>query len=211
MKLRIATVTAIALAVIPSVAVGSPSTPADPPMPSPPSSYRAPLWPLPPVLGAKPVPPGPPRGHRPGPGRPHAVHATHGTRTVRMASVPVRTLRAVNARRRAAGCPPVRLRHALNQAARRHSASMARQHRLSHSEPGGSSPARRMRAAGYHPRYAAENLSSGHTTAREAVDAWMHSPRHRDVILTCRYTHAGVGVAAGEGGPWWTLLLGNGH
>ncbi|MGI5529823.1 CAP domain-containing protein [Streptomyces syringium] len=128
-----------------------------------------------------------------------------------MASGRVHTLKAVNDRRRAAGCPPVRLRRALNRAAQRHSASMARQHRLSHSEPGGSSPARRMRAAGYHPRYAAENLASGHTTAREAVDAWMHSPRHRDVVLTCRYAHAGVGVAAGEGGPWWTLLLGNGH
>ncbi|MBP2404593.1 CAP domain-containing protein [Streptomyces syringium] len=208
MKLRIATVTAIALAVLPTVAVGSPSTPADPPVPSPPPYYQAPPWPLPPAPGAKPVRPAPPRIHRPRTGRPHAAH---GSRTVRVASARVHTLKAVNDRRRAAGCPPVRLRRALNRAAQRHSVSMARQHRLSHSEPGGSSPARRMRAAGYHPRYAAENLSSGHTTAREAVDAWMHSPRHRDVILTCRYAHAGVGVAAGEGGPWWTLLLGNGH
>ncbi|MFV8128949.1 CAP domain-containing protein [Streptomyces syringium] len=207
MKLPIATVTAIALAVLPTVTVGSPSTPADPPAPSP-LPYLAPLRPLPPVPGAKPVHPRPPRGHRPGPGRPHTAR---GSRTVRVASVRVHTLKSVNDRRRAAGCPPVRLRRALNRAAQRHSASMARQHRLSHSEPGGSSPARRMRAAGYHPRYAAENLASGHTTTREAVDAWMHSPRHRDVILTCRYAHAGVGMAAGEGGPWWTLLLGNGH
>jgi uncharacterized protein YkwD len=64
---------------------------------------------------------------------------------------------------------------------------MARRQRLTHTGSDGSSPAARMRDASDHPGYIAEN------------------------ILTCRYIHAGVGVASGRGGPWWTLDLATGY
>jgi len=42
-----------------------------------------------------------------------------------------------------------------------------------------------------------ENLAVGQKTAKEAVDAWMKSPAHRDAILNPDYTQLGVGVKSG--------------
>jgi uncharacterized protein YkwD len=88
---------------------------------------------------------------------------------------------------------------------------MARGQRLSHTGSDGSSPAARMRAVGYHPRHSAEVIASGAGTPEAAVRTWMDSAPHRAIVLTCRYTHAGAGVAGGSGGPWWTLDLATGH
>ncbi|MBD2819039.1 CAP domain-containing protein [Streptomyces parvulus] len=108
---------------------------------------------------------------------------------------------AVNRRREEAGCSPVRLHAALDRAAQKHSAAMARSRRLTHTGADGSSPADRMRAAGYRVGSAGENVAAGADTAEAAVAVWMRSAPHRDILLTCRYTHAGVGRAKGSGGP----------
>ncbi|MFD0549196.1 CAP domain-containing protein [Streptomyces rectiviolaceus] len=113
----------------------------------------------------------------------------------------------INRRRTEARCPRVRLQRSLNRAARAHSADMADRQRLTHTGGDGSRPADRMRAAGYRPAFSGEALASGSTTAGAAVRRWMESPPHRAIILGCRYTHAGVGVAAGPNGPWWTVDL----
>ncbi|WP_237330887.1 CAP domain-containing protein [Streptomyces sp. BA2] len=113
----------------------------------------------------------------------------------------------INQRRTEAGCPRIRLRHSLNRAAQGHSADMARHERLTHRGHDGSRPADRMRAAGYRPASSGEVLVVGPTTAGAAVERWMDSPPHRAIILACRYTHAGVGVAAGDNGPWWAVDL----
>ncbi|MFF8014100.1 CAP domain-containing protein [Streptomyces sp. NPDC007929] len=118
---------------------------------------------------------------------------------------------AVNRQRARADCRPLRLRSALNRAAQRHSADMAREQRLTHTGSDGSSPAARMRDAGYHPGYIAESIAAGPGTPESVVRTWIDSPEHRDIILTCRYIHAGVGVANGRGGPWWTLDLATGY
>jgi uncharacterized protein YkwD len=88
---------------------------------------------------------------------------------------------------------------------------MARRHRLTHTGADGSTPGERMRAAGYRPDSVAETVTAGPAGARAAVDVWMRSSAHRAILLTCRYTHAGVGRATGPGGPWWTLDLASGH
>jgi uncharacterized protein YkwD len=118
---------------------------------------------------------------------------------------------AVNRQRKKAGCSPVRRHTALTRAARGHSAAMARRHRLTHTGADGSSPADRMRAAGYRVRSAGENVTAGSGTAEAAVTVWMRSAPHRAILLTCRFTHAGVGRAQGSGGPWWTLDLASGR
>ncbi|MFG3251185.1 CAP domain-containing protein [Streptomyces sp. NPDC048187] len=118
---------------------------------------------------------------------------------------------AVNRRRAEAGCAPVRLHKALNRAAGRHSAAMARAGRLTHTGADGSSPADRMREAGYRVGSSGENLTAGSGSAQAAVAVWMRSAPHRHILLTCRYTHAGVGRAKGAGGPWWTLDLASGR
>ncbi|MEU7422690.1 CAP domain-containing protein [Streptomyces sp. NPDC040750] len=117
----------------------------------------------------------------------------------------------VNRRRERAGGAPVRLRRSLNRAAQTHSADMARHRRLTHVGPDGRRPTDRMRAAGYRPGATGEAVASGAASARAVVGQWMDSPPHRAILLTCRYTDAGVGVAHGPGGPWWTLDLAARH
>jgi uncharacterized protein YkwD len=113
----------------------------------------------------------------------------------------------VNRHRAAAGCPAVRSQDSLNRAARTHSAHMAAHGRLTHTGAHGSRPDDRMRAAGYDPGHTGEAVAVGPATAAAVIAQWMNSPAHRDTLLTCLYTDAGVGAAAGPDGPWWTLDL----
>ncbi|MGW7065433.1 CAP domain-containing protein [Streptomyces sp. NPDC054855] len=117
----------------------------------------------------------------------------------------------INRLRSDEGCPPIRLRNSLNRAAQEHSADMADRERLTHTGADGSSPADRMRAAGFSPARSGEVIVSGPATPGAAVDAWRDSPPHRAVILNCRYTEAGAGVAAGGSSLWWTLDLATAH
>jgi uncharacterized protein YkwD len=84
---------------------------------------------------------------------------------------------------------------------------MALHRHLSHTGVGSSTPAERMRAAGYRPRLTGETVTVGPATPEAAVRAWLDSPAHREVILTCRYIHAGVGSVRWSDGLWWTLDL----
>ncbi len=175
-----------------------------PPPPAPPARYRASVWPMPEPgrwqqETSVPVSSGPSSGAG---SRPQAGGS--GAADSRM-------IAAVNRRREEAGCSPVRLHAALDRAAQKHSAAMARSRRLTHTGADGSSPADRMRAAGYRVGSAGENVAAGSDTAEAAVAVWMRSAPHRDILLTCRYTHAGVGRAKGSGGPWWTLDLASGR
>ncbi|WP_193777804.1 CAP domain-containing protein [Streptomyces sp. E5N298] len=175
-----------------------------PPAPRPPTPYRAPLWPVPEPGRWQPAPGTAAPGARgdSGGGRP---------RVTRSGSADSRMVAAVNRQRDKTGCRPVRPHKALGRAAREHSAAMARSGRLTHTGPDGSSPADRMREAGYRVGSAGENLTAGSDSAEAAVAVWMRSAPHRRILLTCRYTHAGVGRAQGSGGPWWTLDLASGR
>jgi uncharacterized protein YkwD len=113
----------------------------------------------------------------------------------------------LNRRRTKAGCHRVRLRVPLTRAAQAHSADMARTRHLGHTGTDGSSPQQRMLAAGYRPRHSGEVVAADTDTASATVKMWMKSPPHRHIILTCRYTDAGIGRADGPGGPWWTVDL----
>ncbi|MER5479795.1 CAP domain-containing protein [Streptomyces sp. NPDC002734] len=127
------------------------------------------------------------------------------------ASARSRVLSAVNQQRARAGCRPVGGRRALHRAATGHSAYLSRLGRLSHRGRGGSTPWQRVRATGYRPGPVGENVVAGPAGPRRAVRSWMRSAPHRAVILNCRYTHAGVGVVRGRGGPWWTLVMASGR
>ncbi|MFJ4565786.1 CAP domain-containing protein [Streptomyces caelestis] len=168
---------------------------AGPPAPMPSPYYEAPLWPLP----------------TPGPVQQTRDDTTYSPPGRSRDHTAAEVVAVVNRHRAQAGCGPVRLWPALNRAARRHSADMARGQRLSHTGTDGSSPAARMRAAGYHPRLSAEIIVAGAGTPEAAVRRRMDSAPHRAIVLTCRYKHTGVGVAGGFGGPWWTLDLATGH
>ncbi|MER6711979.1 CAP domain-containing protein [Streptomyces sp. NPDC000877] len=176
---------------------------AGPPVPTPPPHYEAPLWPAPRPFQE------PPRSWESR--EPEESQEPRDGTAYSRDGTAAEVVAAVNRHRTRAGCGPVRLRASLNRAAQAHSADMARRQRLTHTGTDGSGPAARMRAAGYHPRHTAETIAAGVATPQAAVRTWMDSAPHRDIILTCRYTHAGVGVADGGGGPWWTLDLATGH
>jgi uncharacterized protein YkwD len=123
------------------------------------------------------------------------------------AQPPQRMADAVNRSRADAGCAPVRLSAALTRAAEAHSIHMARHRHLSHTGAGSSTPAERARDAGFRTRQTAEVIASGPRTPQAAVSMWLDSAPHRRALLTCGFTHVGVGEAGGGGGPWWTLDL----
>ena len=93
------------------------------------------------------------------------------------------------------GCPNLVASRALTRAAQWHASDMARNNYFSHTSRNGSSFWRRITAAGYRPRRAAENIAAGNMTAKAAVLNWMRSPAHRRNILDCRLREIGVGIA----------------
>ena len=131
------------------------------------------------------------------------------------------TLCLMNAERRGRGLAPLRLDRRLSAAARGHSRDMVRRRYFSHTAPGGSGLARRVRRSGY--LHAAgrwrigENLawgSPGRSSPTATVRAWMDSPPHRREILTPSYRDAGIGAVPGvprpgpAGGATYTVDFG---
>jgi uncharacterized protein YkwD len=51
------------------------------------------------------------------------------------------------------------------------------------------------------------NIAKGQETAAEAVTAWLTSQAHTEILLDEKFTSAGVGLAYGDGIPYWTLIL----
>ena len=75
-----------------------------------------------------------------------------------------------------------------------------------HDTPEGTDPQVRMLAAGYpsNNAYTGENIAwAGGKRASpwEIVDLWMHSPPHRENILSSGYTEIGIGLARGAPEP----------
>ncbi|MFC9086405.1 CAP domain-containing protein [Nocardiopsis dassonvillei] len=119
-------------------------------------------------------------------------------------------VRLVNDKRPGYGCGKLSAHELLTQAAREHSQDQAGDSGF----PGGgffggSSSARdRARGLGYaHP--SGEIVANGFETAEEAVEAWTRRG-HNQVLADCEAEHIGVGVVKGDGGPYWTVVLGHG-
>jgi hypothetical protein len=108
-------------------------------------------------------------------------------------------LETVNRLRADQGLGAVRLVPLLSSAAQGHADDLLRRAYYDHRSPEGTSPADRVRAAGYRPRGAiAENLAKGPFSPSEVVERWMNSSGHRHNILRPRATEMGAGVAFGE-------------
>jgi len=108
-----------------------------------------------------------------------------------------RTLRAIT---------ELKPKRTLMKAAQKHGDSMVRRRFFGHVAPSGSTPQRRIRAAGYVGDYLGENLAWGagvNATPRQTVVYWMNSSGHRRNILDPEFRYGGIGVAVGEpqGGP----------
>jgi uncharacterized protein YkwD len=133
------------------------------------------------------------------------------------ASVSRQILELVNAAR-AAGrrCgtryfPPVAplvLNHSLNGAALAHSLEMAKNGDFDHRGHDGSSPADRIRRAGFGAyRIVGENIAAGAMTPAEVTAGWFASPAHCENIMDGRFTQIGIAYAANlnaAAGLYWT-------
>jgi hypothetical protein len=111
-------------------------------------------------------------------------------------------VKQLNASRREAGLPALRVNPELTEAARKHSAIMAEQDKLSHVLPGEDSVAKRLADTGLRFNRSGENV--GYNTDFNGVhEGFMNSPPHRANILSPDYTEVGIGVVHDDKGVWW--------
>jgi uncharacterized protein YkwD len=112
-----------------------------------------------------------------------------------------------NVERKKNGCGPLRADDRLRDAARGHSLDMKTRDFFDHTTPDGVDPWTRAKNKGY-DQPSGENIARGQRTPADVVESWMDSPGHRQNILNCDSKAIGVGVALGDGGPWWTQMFG---
>jgi len=117
---------------------------------------------------------------------------------------PEATLCLLNAERAGAGLRPLRLDRQLSRAADAYSHDMVARGYFAHVSPSGVQLAERIARTGWmHRRLRwalGETLGWGTgslATPAAMVDAWMHSPPHRHVVLESGFRRVGIGIAAG--------------
>jgi uncharacterized protein YkwD len=118
----------------------------------------------------------------------------------RMQEFETQVLGAINNLRRAQGVGPLRLSPALTVAASQHSMSMAEHGFFKHVSLDGSPCSKRVEAA--YPKNGSrfwrvgENLAwaSPRLSARQALELWLASPRHRDNLLSPTWREIGLGA-----------------
>ena len=105
----------------------------------------------------------------------------------------------VNAARAQRGLPPLVQDETLSQFALQVAQQMALRHYFGHTDPNGVTFQDRLRAAGLHTRFAAENMAFDQDEAH-AHQAFLHSPGHYTNIVDSHPHKLGIAVvAAGDG------------
>jgi uncharacterized protein YkwD len=115
----------------------------------------------------------------------------------------------VNRKRGANGLRALKFDRRLQKAATRHAHDMVRNHFFAHQRPGGPDLTARLHRAGWHGHAWGETLAYGCgplATPRAALRMWMHSPPHREILLSGTYRAGGLGVTesapCGAGSMW---------
>lgn len=119
----------------------------------------------------------------------------------------------INQQRVSQGLGELAWQNQLASAAREHSLDMACNGFFSHTGSDGSSPFDRIQRQGYSFSYAGETIyggSGGYNSPQAALDAWMNSPAHRDILLSPTYSQAGIGYEYDAGslyGGYFTAVF----
>jgi uncharacterized protein YkwD len=59
-----------------------------------------------------------------------------------------------------------------------------------------------------HWRWWGEAVAVGYQTPEAAVNGWMSSPAHKEILLTTKATHVGVAASQGVDGTfYWTMMV----
>lgn len=120
-------------------------------------------------------------------------------------------LSAINGVRQANGRKPLAYNHRLEEAARTQARLMASRDQLSHNL--GTTLRQRVTAAGYDGAVG-ENVAGGQRTLQQAIEGWLNSPRHRETLLSPRFTEFGLAVASVDPGRksrygiYWAFVAG---
>lgn len=116
-------------------------------------------------------------------------------------------LQYTNLQRHVNGLKPLKLNTELSHAAELKAKDMLAKNYWAHVSPDGTTPWVFIKEAGYTYMYAGENLARGYDTSASVVDAWMHSPTHRDNLLSPHYTDIGFAVREGSLVGYNTVLV----
>jgi uncharacterized protein YkwD len=120
-------------------------------------------------------------------------------------------LAAINSTRASNGRPPLRYNSRLEAAARSQANLMATKDQLSHDL--GVTLRQRVTAAGYDGAVG-ENVAGGQKTLEAAIQGWLDSPKHKETLLSTRFTEFGLATASvGTGrksryGTYWAFIAG---
>jgi uncharacterized protein YkwD len=118
-----------------------------------------------------------------------------------------------NLERKKEKLPPLKPNPLLFKIARQHSANMAKQGKMEHVLDG-KTPFQRILKGGYEYRYAGENIAEADKdySAKEIVEDWMKSEKHRKNIMNPKFTEIGVGIIPGKKDLlYYTQVFGTPH
>jgi uncharacterized protein YkwD len=118
----------------------------------------------------------------------------------------------VNRRRQARGSPALRMAPGVQEVAGERSRSMERLGYFAHTSPFGLDAGDLLASRGLGRRAWGEVIGRTRRMgldpgSRWMVDWWMHSPPHRELLLSRRFEAAGVGVVRERGVTLWTIVL----
>lgn len=116
-------------------------------------------------------------------------------------------LKYTNLQRQTNGLPALTLNDQLSKAAQLKADDMFAKNYWAHVAPDGTTPWVFIKKSGYDYLYAGENLARGYDTSASIVDAWMHSPTHRENLLSPNYKDIGFAVQSGTLVGYNTVLV----
>ncbi len=107
-------------------------------------------------------------------------------------------VKLTNGERRTQGLGELTENPALSQAALAKGTDMLNKGYWAHVSPDGIEPWFFFTNVGYDYRYAGENLARDFSNPKDAMEAWMASPTHRENVLSPKYKEIGVAVVEGD-------------
>lgn len=111
----------------------------------------------------------------------------------------------LNGAREEEGLPLLRRSDRLDGVARQHSLAMRDRNAISH-DTGRGDPARRVEAAGMHPKAVGENVARARSSVHLHRVLWA-SPSHRENLLLRRWDEVGISVLEDRSGQWVATQL----
>ncbi|HZW01222.1 MAG TPA: CAP domain-containing protein [Candidatus Deferrimicrobium sp.] len=142
---------------------------------------------------------------------PAAVRAD-GPESSKVASTEQDVLKGLNRFRRNRGLAPLRMAPAVRAVAGHRSHSMERLGYFGHVAPGGQDAGDRLDSSGVRYRRWGEVIGKTRHQpldpgGRWIIDWWKSSPAHRQIVLSPRFSDAGVGIAKDGGQTLWTVVF----